>query len=302
MSEENGHNHSHENESVRKLGVVSAINVVGFLIEVVGGLLFGSIALLSDAFHMLFDGTAYMIAFGSAFMAEKREVSRFWSFGYHRMETMAAFINGALLIPMAGYILWESYQRFLNPVDIGIGPTIAIGFGGLIVNIASVYYLQGGEMSLNERGAFYHLLGDTGGSVAVIASAAITYYTGFRAADPIAALLISGLILRSSLKVLRESSGILLQKSPLDTEDITSKLCDLEKVHGIRDLRIWSLCSQINVASVHICDESEKLESRENLKNSLREILHENGVDHATIEMEKHSKESCSHELSHNRH
>jgi len=297
MSE--GEGHSHDRKSVRKLGVVSVINVVGFLVEITGGILFGSIALMSDAFHMLFDATAYMIAFGSAFMAERKEGSKFWSFGYHRMETMAAFFNGALLIPMAGYILWESYQRFLNPVEIGIGPTIAIGFGGLIVNVASVYYLHGGKMSLNERGAFYHLLSDTGGSIAVIASAAIIYYTGFRAADPIAALLISGLILRSALKVLRESSGILLQKSPIDTGEISSKVSELDGVHGVRDVRIWSLCSQINIASVHICDNSENLDESNRTKNSVRRILKDSGVDHSTIEMEKHRDDNCSHEVEH---
>ncbi|MFB6158630.1 MAG: cation diffusion facilitator family transporter [Candidatus Nanohalobium sp.] len=297
MSDEHGHDHSHghEKSSTRKLGVVSGINIIGFLVELIGGLLFGSIALMSDAFHMLFDATAYFIAFGSAYMAEKKDENRFWSFGYHRMETMAAFFNGALLIPMAGYILWESYQRFLNPVEIGIVPTLTIGFGGLMVNVISVYYLQGGDMSLNEKGAFYHLMGDTGGSIAVILSTLIIYFTGFKAADPIAALLIAGLITTSALRVLKESSGILLQKSPLDTEEISEEIENFDDVEAVEDLRIWELCSQVTVASLHV----HHCGNREELKQLVKKHLKSKEVDHITLEMEEQPCEDGDHEIGH---
>ena len=183
-------NHEHKKSSSKKLGIVSLINIIGFVVELFGGLAFGSIALLSDAFHMLFDATAYIIAYITAHVAETREESEVWNFGFHRLETMAAFFNGALLLPMAGYIIWESYQRYINPTQIGTLPTLIIGIGGLIVNLISVYYLEGDEMSLNEKGAFYHLLGDAGGSIAVIISTLTIRYTRILATDPITAILI----------------------------------------------------------------------------------------------------------------
>ncbi|MFB6241683.1 MAG: cation diffusion facilitator family transporter [Candidatus Nanosalina sp.] len=293
------HGHEHGDTSSRKLGAVSGINLVGFVVELLGGIMFGSVALMSDAFHMLFDATAYLMAFFSAYKAERRGDGSDWSFGLHRLETLSAFFNGALLLLMAGYILWESYQRFLNPVEIGVVPTIVIGTGGLLVNLFSVYYLQDSEKSLNEKGAFYHLLGDAGGSIAVVTSALVIHFTGFYAADPITAVLIAGLVVWSALKVLRGSTRILLQKSPVDTEDVEDQITEIEEVHGVKDIRIWSLCSQIVIASLHICDNSENLEESNRKKNKIREILRDSGVDHSTIEMEKHGDDNCSHEVKH---
>lgn len=293
------HDHENQDTSTRKLGVVSGINLVGFIIELVGGVLFGSIALVSDAFHMLFDSTAYIMAFTSAYMAEKREGSEDWSFGFHRLETLSAFLNGALLLPMAAYILWESYQRFLNPIEIGIVPTIAIGIGGLLINLFSVYYLKGGEMSLNEKGAFYHLLGDAGGSIAVIISTTIIYFTGFQAVDPVTAVLIAGLIVWSAAKVLSGSTEILLQKSPIDSQNLRNKILEIENVHGVKDIRIWSLCSQVIIASLHICDDSKTLEESQKTRRSIRQLLQKEGVDHATVEMEEHGEEKCTHTIKH---
>ncbi|WP_347721592.1 cation diffusion facilitator family transporter [Candidatus Nanohalococcus occultus] len=295
---ENNHSHN-EKTSTKKLGVVSAINLIGFIVELIGGVVFGSIALISDAFHMLFDSLAYITAFGSAYLAENRDGGKEWSFGLHRLETLTAFFNGALLIPMAGYIIWESYQRFLQPIQIDPVPTFAIGFGGLLVNIGSVYYLQGGEMSLNEKGAFYHLLGDAGGSIAVIISTLIIYFTGFQAADPITAVLISGVIVWSAGKVLKGSTGILLQKNPLNSSKIKEEILELDEVEGVRELRIWNLCSQITVASLHVCHNLTELEEVNQTRAEIRKILSENGADHITIEMEDTGEEICKHRIEH---
>lgn len=118
------HSHGHDTSSTssRKLAAVSAINLLGFFAELVGGLLFGSVALLSDAFHMLFDALAYVMAFAAAHVADRYGGSDRWSYGLHRLEPLAAFLNGLLLLPMVGFILWEAYQRFLNPIEIGTVP------------------------------------------------------------------------------------------------------------------------------------------------------------------------------------
>ena len=129
------HDHGHgTGRSGRKLALVAAINVVGFFAELAGGLLFGSVALLSDAVHMLFDALAYVIAFAAAYVASEYDTSDRWSYGLHRLEPLSAFLNGVLLVPMVAFVLYESYGRFLDPVAIATVPTLAIAVGGLCVN------------------------------------------------------------------------------------------------------------------------------------------------------------------------
>ncbi|WP_246049096.1 cation diffusion facilitator family transporter [Natronomonas salsuginis] len=216
------HGHTHEetekhelatetSSNTCRLALVAVVNFLGFLAELAGGLLFGSVALLSDAFHMLFDMLAYAMAFGASYTAEQFEGRDEWSYGLHRLEPVAAFLNGILLVPMVGYILWESYHRFLDPVSIDPTMTLIIAVGGLLINLGSVYIVQGREMSLNERGAFYHLLGDAGGSVAVIISTLAVVIFDLPIADPVAAVLIGVLILVSAGKVFRGSTSILLE-------------------------------------------------------------------------------------------
>ena len=273
-----------ESRSTRTLAVVAVINFVGFVVELAGGLAFGSVALISDAFHMLFDMLAYVMAFSASYTAERFEGGEQWSYGLHRLEPAAAFLNGALLIPMVGYILWESYQRFLNPVDIDPMLTLVIAVGGLLVNLGSVYVLQGGEMSLNERGAFYHLLGDAGGSVAVIISTVAVAAFDLPIADPIAAVLIGAIVLWSAGKVLRESTAILLDRSPISSEEVRAELQNLESVDVIEDFHIWQVCSQLTVATVRLTVHSESLADQQAVRQAVHERLVEWGIDHATVE------------------
>jgi len=280
-----GHGHGGSSTSSRKLAAVSVINLLGFLAELAGGLLFGSVALLGDAFHMLFDALAYVMAFSAAYVADHYGDGDEWSYGLHRLEPTAAFLNGALLLPMVGFILWESYQRFLAPIEIGTGPTLAIAFGGLLVNVGSVYVLQGGKMSLNERGAFYHLLGDAGGSVAVIVSTVVVEVTGVRIVDPITAALIAVVVTWSAVKVLRGSGAIFLHRSPLDTGEIRTHLLGIEGVQSVEDLHVWQICSQITVATTHVETDVETMTEAEDVTRRVHEELAHHGVDHATVEL-----------------
>ncbi|MFB6152921.1 MAG: cation diffusion facilitator family transporter [Halodesulfurarchaeum sp.] len=285
---EHGHTHSHghgQSNSSRKLAVVAAINLVGFVAELAGGLLFGSVALISDAVHMLFDALAYVMAFAASFVADRYEGSVRWSYGLHRLEPLAAFLNGVLLIPMVGYILWESYQRFLHPIEIGTVPTLAIAFGGLLINMGSVYVLQGGQMGLNERGAFYHLLGDAGGSIAVIAAVVAIEVTGIRIIDPITAGLIAVIILWSAGNVLRGSGAIFLIKTPIDLEGVKADIIAVDGVTGVDDLHAWQICSQITVATTHVETSGEDITHVEEINQRIHQVLADHGVDHATVEL-----------------
>jgi cobalt-zinc-cadmium efflux system protein len=281
---DSGHGHG-KGGSNRKLALVAAINVVGFLAELAGGLLFGSVALLSDAVHMLFDALAYVMAFAAAFVADNYEASDRWSYGLHRLEPLSAFLNGALLIPMVVFILYESYQRFVDPVVIGTIPTLVIAVGGFVVNAVSVYVLEGGEMSLNERGAFYHLLGDAGGSVAVIFSVLAIKFTGVRVLDPITAVLIAVLITWSASKLLRGSGAIFLHRTPFDIDEIRAALSRADGVTEIDDLHVWQICSEITIATAHVETSAETIRETEEVYRQIHDTLAECDVDHATVEL-----------------
>jgi cobalt-zinc-cadmium efflux system protein len=292
-----GNSHRHDStgrqpetaaQSTRRLALVAVINFVGFVVELAGGLLFGSVALISDALHMLFDMLAYAMAFGASYTAERFEGGESWSYGLHRLEPVAAFLNGILLLPMVGYIVWESYQRFLEPVAIDPALTLIIATGGLLVNIGSVYVLQGGEMSLNERGAFYHLLGDAGGSVAVIVSTVAVATFDLPIADPVAAVLIGLLVLASAGNVLRESTSVLLERSPVSPEDLREELTVLDGVDQIDDLHVWQVCSQLTVGTVRLTDTATTLEERQAIQSRVRDHLTDRGIDHATVELAGH--------------
>ncbi|MDS0478417.1 cation diffusion facilitator family transporter [Natrinema sp. 1APR25-10V2] len=278
--------------SARKLGLVAAINLVGFIIELAGGLMFGSVALVGDALHMLFDALAYVIAYGATVIARRSNPGGRWSYGLHRIEPFAAFLNGVLLVPMVGYLVWESYQRYLSPVDIDAGMTLVLATGGLVINLASVYVLQGGEMSLNERGAFYHLLGDAGASIAVIVSMLVVMYTDFLIADPLTAVLIAMLIIWSAIILLRESGAIFFQGSPVDVDEVRASIEDLDGVETIEDLHIWALSSQISVASIYVEDATSSLEERDSLVADIHDLLtSEFDITHATVEVVAESHE-----------
>jgi cobalt-zinc-cadmium efflux system protein len=288
--DQNGHDHSGHSHgdvsgsSSRRLAIVAGLNLLGFVAELAGGLLFGSVALVSDAVHMLFDALAYVLAFAAAFVAARTEPTDRWSFGFHRLEPLAAFLNGALLIPMVAFILYESYQRFVDPVAIGTGPVLAIAVGGLAINGLSVLVLEGNGMSLNERGAYYHLLGDAGGSIAVIVAVLAVEYTGVTAIDPIAAALIAGVILWSAGKVLRGSGAIFLHRSPIDGSDLRAALLEIDGVRGVEDLHVWQVCSELTVATVHVRTDADSLSEEDRVTRRVHDLLGTFGVDHATVE------------------
>lgn len=292
----NDHQHTGDDESgigtqaaaggsTRRLALVAFVNFLGFIVELAGGLLFGSVALLSDALHMLFDMLAYVMAFGARYTAERFEGGEEWSYGLHRLETVAAFLNGVLLVPMVGYILWESYQRFLDPVTIDPAMTLLIAVAGLLVNIGSVYIVQGGEMSLNERGAFYHLLGDAGGSVAVIISTVAIAVFDIPIADPIAAVFIGVLILVSAGKILRESSSILLERSPISPDALRDELTSLDGVENVADVHVWQVCSQLTVATVRLEYTARSLDEQQMIRSQVHQLLTDHGIEHATVEL-----------------
>lgn len=277
----------------RTLALVSAINLTRFFIELAGGLLFRSIALISDAVHMLFDGLAYVMAFGAVYTAEQYEAWEEWSYGLHRLEPSAALLNGVLLIPMALYTAYEAYTRFIDPVSVDPILTAGVAAVGLVINIVSVYIPRGDEMSLNEEGAFYHLLDNTGASVVVIVTMVLITVADLRIADPTTAVLIVVLVIWSAIRVLRDSVCLLLERSPVPIKEVRSAISEIDSIRSVEDIHIWQICSQLTVATVRVQNHSTTLDDQQTIREAIHDQLADFGVDHATVELLETAQETA---------
>ncbi len=289
--EHHGHGHG-ETSSRRKLAVVTGLNIVGFAAELIGGLLFGSVALVGDALHMLFDASAYATALAAAYVAETVEARDRWTYGFHRVEVLSALLNGLLLIPMAGWILWTAYNRLFAPVTMDPGPVLVVAVGGLIVNLASVYYLyRSGDLSLNEKGAFYHLLSDAGSSAAVVVGVAVVWATGITVIDPLIAAMIAALVIWSAGRIILEGTGIILQRSPIDPDAIQDTVESSEHVSDTHNIRCWRVCSNVNVCTVHVEMTVETLDEAEDLREQITaELTDRLDLQHVTLQIESASE------------
>ena len=216
-------------------------------VEVIGGLLSGSLALLADAGHMLTDFAALILALYAFKLGQKPKNSIF-SFGYDRFSVLAAFVNALTLMAISVWIMIEAIRRFMAPGEVLAGPMLGVAIIGLVVNIMAFFILIGGERdNLNMRGAILHVVGDMLGSVGAIIAALVIMLTGWVPIDPILSLLVAGLILRTAWPLLKDSAHILLEATPqaLDSVAIGDDLCaHIDGLDGVKDMHIWSITSQ----------------------------------------------------------
>lgn len=259
-------------------------------VEVAGGVISGSLALLSDAGHMLTDFAALALAWYATRLGRKQPDLR-RSYGYHRMQVLAAFVNGLALVAIAGWIVIEAATRIAEPVNVLGRPMLIIASLGLVVNIAAFAILhQGhGEASLNVRGAALHVLGDLLGSVAAIVAAVTILYTGWMPIDPILSVLVAAIILRSAYGLIRDSGHILLEGTPehvdpAEVKGIIKAACpDVTDIHHVH---IWSLTDTHPVVTLHavVGDEADPDEALGAINRSLKDML---GIAHATVQLER---------------
>ncbi|HEX6145111.1 MAG TPA: cation diffusion facilitator family transporter [Geminicoccaceae bacterium] len=292
MARDHGHGHGHGHGPARdnERRVLTAMLLTGgfMLAEVVGGVLAGSLALLADAGHMLTDTASLTLAW-FAFRIGRRGHDRKRTYGYHRFQVLAAFVNGLTLIAIVGWIAIEAVRRMLEPVEVAGGLMLAIAGLGLLVNIAAFVILHGGDReNLNIRGAALHVLGDLLGSVAAIAAALIIMSTGWTAADPLLSLLVAGLIARSAWLLVRKSGHILLEGAPewLDVgelrQDLTEAVPDVRDVHHVH---VWMLTSERPLITLHATTRGEA--GAPATLAAIRSFLAERyGIDHATVQIE----------------
>ena len=253
------HDHSAAAAHRGRLAAVFAITLAVLVVEVVGAALSDSLALLADAGHVLTDGAGIGLALlAIRFAARPATLQR--TFGYYRLEILAAVVNAVLLFGVAGFVLVEAWRRLFDPPEVASGLMLAVAAVGLVANAVSMWLLRGGQRhSLNMRGAYLEVLGDLLGSVAVLAAAVVIAVTGFQAADPIASALIALLILPRTWRLLSEAVDVLLEAAPkgVDLAEVRQHLIGTPGVTDVHDLHAWTITSGLPVLSVHVVLERE---------------------------------------------
>jgi cobalt-zinc-cadmium efflux system protein len=273
--------------SRRALGIALALAATVVVAEVVGGILANSLALLADAGHMVSDVLAVSLALFAIWMASRPANSQ-QTFGYQRLEVLAAAANGVILLVVATYVFWQAGQRFADPPNVHSAPVLGIGAVGLMANVASALILRGQQAeSLNVRAAFYHVLGDLAGSVGVIVAGVVMITTGWFLADPLIGVLIGLLIVVGAVRLLRESLTVLLEAVPahIDAREVARALTATRGVVGLHDLHIWTVTSGLVALSCH-CELNGERDS-DRILAELCDMLHERfDIHHVTIQPE----------------
>lgn len=297
-----GHGHTQDNRTLPEGRLRLALLLTGsyLLAEVVGGLVFGSLALLSDATHMFTDFAALVIAL-AAIRLGKRPADPRRTFGYKRFEILAAALNASVLFLVAFYILFEAYRRLREPVEIQSLPMLLVALGGLAVNLIAARLLAAGSAeSLNVKGAYLEVLSDLLGSLAVIAGAIVIYFTGWNWVDPLLATLISLWILPRTWHLLSASVNILLEGVPggIDLRQLQAGLSALPGVQEVHDLHVWALTQGQNAMSVRLVTQPETADP--GLVQKAQEVAGSHGIEHTTIQIEDRTvaeNESGAHRL-----
>ncbi|QEU88840.1 cation diffusion facilitator family transporter [Streptomyces viridosporus] len=274
-----------------RLRAALAITLGVVVVQIVGGALADSLALVADAAHMATDALGLGMALLAIHFANRPPSER-RTFGYARAEILAALANCLLLLGVGGYVLYEAVQRFITPADTEGGLAMVFGAIGLAANLVSLMLLMRGQKeSLNVRGAFLEVAADALGSVTVIVSALVILTTGWTAADPIASLVIALMIVPRTWKLLRETLDVLLEAAPkgVDMAQVRAHILATEGVEGVHDLHAWTITSGMPVLSAHVVVSSEVLNAigHEKMLHELQGCLGDHfDVEHCTFQLE----------------
>lgn len=288
-----GHDHSHAGAgegNERRMAGALALTAIFLVVEVVGGVMTNSLALLSDAAHMFTDVTALAIAL-AAMRIGRRPTDDRRSYGYARFEILAAAVNAVMLFGAALYILYEAWGRFRSPPEIHSWGMLGIATVGLVVNFIALKLLAGGrDQSLNVEGAYLEIWADLLGSIGVMLAAVVIYFTGWRWLDPLVAVAIGFWVLPRAWKLFRETMHILLEGTPADVDlaALRKAILDTADVKDLHDLHVWTLTSRRHVLTAHVIVGQGA--DRQSLLNGLSAMLRDKfALSHTTLQLEDES-------------
>jgi cobalt-zinc-cadmium efflux system protein len=291
-SHSHGHSHAHSHShtgggSSTRLAWTLGLILVYMVAEAVGGWLTGSLALLADAGHMLSDAAALGLSMFAMSMARRPRTAK-QTYGYHRLEILAALANGATLVAISILVMVEAVHRFGSPETVNAGGMIGIATGGLLVNLAALAILHGGrDDNLNMRGVWLHVLTDALGTVQAIVAGALIWGFGWQWADPVASVLISILVIWSAWSLLKEATGVLMESAPahIDVNEVHDLMSHVSGVLEVHDLHVWTITSGMESLSAHVVVEDRRFDC--DILGEIRVTLHERfGIDHITVQME----------------
>jgi cobalt-zinc-cadmium efflux system protein len=285
--------HAGENRHIlhqdRSLKITLGMVLLVMLVEAIGGIVSNSLALLSDAGHMLTDALALTLSLFALTIA-RRPATLTRTFGYFRAEIIAALANGSILILVSFYIFYRAYQRFWEAPEVRTPVMLAVAVIGLIVNIGSILLLRSAShRSLNIRAAFWHVIGDTISSVGVVAAGIVIYYTGWYVADPIVAVVIGVIILFGAVHVVREAADILLEAAPrhIDVNKVVESIKKVEGVNDLHDIHVWTITSGMYALSAHLSIDDRMISRSADILTRVNDSLATNfDIRHTTLQLE----------------
>jgi cobalt-zinc-cadmium efflux system protein len=282
---DHGHDHGHARGSLKAALAITCLFLVA---EFIGALYTNSLALLADAGHMLTDVAALSLSFFAMKFATRRATPRM-TYGFYRVEILAALLNGVFLVLVALYIFYEAYLRFMDPPEVKADWMLVVAAAGLFANLASAWILFGKHReSLNIRGAFFHVLTDAIGSVGAILASLAIIFSGYQLADPLISIVVAVLILWSSGVLIRDAVDILLEGTPahINIVSLREQLGDVDGVGSVHDLHVWTLTSGVLAMSCHVVagdGNYSRTELLRRVNDVARERFH---IDHTTIQIE----------------
>ena len=274
-------------ETRRRLTLALAITAIVMVVELVGGWLAGSLALLADAAHMLADVAALGLALVAAWIAQ-RPATPERSFGFMRLEILAALINGAVLFAIAIGIGIEAWQRLRVPQHVNGPLLLGVAAAGFVANLAAVIVLhRGHEHSLNQKGAYLHVLGDLLGSVGALAAGVFVLAFGWMLADPLISVLIGTLVLVSAWRLVKESSDVLLEATPrhIALADVHDRIASVPGVESVHDLHLWTVTSGVVAMSGHLVVKNPT--DNQPILEAVQVRMRALGIQHVTVQVEK---------------
>ncbi|MFC5587849.1 cation diffusion facilitator family transporter [Sporosarcina soli] len=287
-----GHEHDHTHGANKKVLLISFFIIATYMIiEVIGGYLTNSLALLADAGHMLSDALSLAIAL-IAFKLGEKVASESKTFGYKRFEILAAVLNGVTLIIIALFIFYEAIERFANPPEVATTGMLIVSGIGLAVNILVAWIMMRGgdvEENLNMRGAYLHVISDMLGSVGAIVAALLIMFFGWGWADPLASVLVAVLVLRSGYYVSKSALHVLMEGTPqnVDLNDVIQTIEKTKGIQSVHDLHVWSITSGLNALSCHaVVDDEISIAESQKLLHKIEHDLGHKGIHHVTIQLE----------------